>query len=102
ALLEEMAKLAPAPVRVVVRRRNDFNVERSDSLPLDPLHSDIDPGEAEIGRDSPKPGFVCTGVEQRSDEHVAGDAGDAVDVGDAAHGFTLSARTGTVRCGIRL
>src|SRR4029079_11402747 len=79
-------------VAVVVRGLGDDVGPRGrDAAALDPFERHrpaVDPEPAEGGTHGLD---IGAGIDQRAEEHVAGDAGRRVDVGDAGHGNILAA-----------
>jgi hypothetical protein len=55
-------------------------------LPLDPAEHELERREAESRRQPADALGVAARVKERRKEHVPGQAADAVEVGDAAHG----------------
>ena len=55
-------------------------------MSLDPVHTDLDRPDPEPGGQRVERAAVCAGVEQRREQHVAGDPADAVEVEQPAHG----------------
>ena len=73
------------------------DVQRADPLALDALDRDLDALDAERGRDAREArSSSAPGVEQRGEQHVAGEAADAVEVGDAAHSRPRAIRAAIV------
>ena len=74
----------------------DPEMQRTDPLPLDPLDVDLHALDAERGRDGAQDLELGAGVEERSEQHVAGEPADAVEVGDAAHSRPRAMRAAIV------
>ena len=70
----------------------DVDVERADPVPLLPGDDDLDAFEAERGGKRVEDPLVRARVEQRREQHVAGQPADAVQVGEPGHGAGCAAR----------
>jgi hypothetical protein len=75
-----------------LRRWHDLDVVRSDPVPLDAGHADLDRPKLEQGRDSFERLARGARVEQGSEEHVSGETADTVEVEQPAHGPPPAAR----------
>ena len=60
----------------------DLDLQRADAGLLHPLRAELEAREMQVGQALPQLRLGDAGGKQRAQQHVAADAGDAVDVGD--------------------
>ena len=96
--LRSLDELADVPVVavIVVVGSVDPEVERADPLPLDPLDVDLHPFDPERVRDGAQGLELRSGVDERSEQHVAREPGDTVEIGDAGHSRPRAMRAAIV------
>ena len=82
-------------MRMIVGRL-DPQMQRSDSLALDALDVDVDAVDADRRRDPPERVEAGPRVEERREQHVAGQASHAVEVGDPAQSRPRAIRAAIV------
>ena len=67
-------------------------MKRTHPLPLDPTDGDLDAADIEPCGEATEPLEVGARVEERCEEHVAGDPADAIQVYVSRHGWGTAAR----------
>ena len=82
--VDQRADRAPVALRLA-GRGSDRGVRGADRVPADALRAQLEPLDGEPGQPVADHVRIGAGVEQRAQQHVAGDAGHAVEVEDAGH-----------------
>ena len=82
--VDQRADRAPVALRLP-RRRVDRGVRGADRVPAHPLRAQLEPLDAEPGQARADRLRIGAGVEQRAEQHVAGDPGHAVEVEEPGH-----------------
>ena len=83
--VDQRAHVAEAAVHVLLVRHHDLDRPRGDAVPRRTADAQVEAVDAERADVLGHLLLAGPGVDQRGQQHVAGGAGDAVDVGDARH-----------------
>ena len=89
--VDQRADRAPVALRLPWRGV-DGRVRGADRVPRHRLGAQLEPLDAEPGQPGADPLRVGAGVQERAEQHVAGDPGHAVEVEDPAHAALPAAR----------